>query len=133
MERKNDMKENTKTAIFVGAMAGSVIAGGAILLKKRIEKEKKIRLRENGHVEFTMSAGDMEEDSDEDWLIREEQLRKQRIQELSAQQKQTEEEAKRFHAVETVLPSGPKTLRVRPTEEEEKENLRRKLEKVIRF
>lgn len=128
------MKENTKTAIFVGAMAGSVIAGGAILLKKRIEKEKKIRLRENSHVEFTMSAGDMgEEDSDEDWLIREEQLRKQRIQELLAQQKQAEEEAKRFHTVETVLPSGPKTLRVRPTEEEEKENLRRKLEKVIRF
>lgn len=128
------MKENTRTAIFVGAMAGSVIAGGAILLKKRIEKEKKIRLRKNGHVEFTMSAGDVgEKDSDEDWLIREERLRKQRIQELLAQQKQAEEEAKRFHTVETVLPSGPKTLRVRPTEEEEKENLRRKLEKVIRF
>lgn len=103
-----------KRALMVGA--ASAVLGGAALLIGKLVREKKLEqelwdVDEDGdtEIEFTMFAGDIDVEEDEQPV-----------------------EFPELEVVKVVL-TGPRTARVRPTEEEEKEMLRKKLETVIRY
>ena len=107
-----------KKALMLGLCGAALSAAVLLIEKKNREKkfEEELWDAEEGvdaEIEFSMSAGDIdfevEEMDEEDF-----------------------EELPELEMVKVVL-TGPRTARVRPTEEEEKEMLREKLETVIRF
>ncbi|MBQ5796553.1 MAG: hypothetical protein IIW15_00850 [Firmicutes bacterium] len=99
-----------KKALMLG-LCGAVLSAAVLLIEKK-NREKKFEEElwdaeegDDAEIEFSMSAGDI------DFEV---------------------EELPELELVKVVL-TGPRTARVRPTEEEEKEMLREKLETVIRF
>ena len=99
-----------KKALMLG-LCGAVLSAAVLLIEKK-NREKKFEEKlwdaeegDDAEIEFSMSAGDI------DFEV---------------------EELPELELVKVVL-TGPRTARVRPTEEEEKEMLREKLETVIRF
>ena len=107
-----------KKALMLG-LCGAVLSAAVLLIEKK-NREKKFEEElwdaeegDDAEIEFSMSAGDIdfevEEMDEEDF-----------------------EELPELELVKVLL-TGPRTARVRPTEEEEKEMLREKLETVIRF
>lgn len=104
-ERKRQMDKTMKHALL--AAAAAAVGGVALAAGLRRKKERSEQWEESiirENLGVTMSAGDLGDDDEEKPL-----------------------------QVVKILPSGPRTARVRPTEEEAKEILRQKLEKVIRF
>ena len=102
-----------KKALMLG-ICGAALSAAVLLIEKKNREKKfeeelwEVEEDDDAEIQFTMTAGDIDEF--------EEEL----------------EELPELEVVNVVL-TGPRTARVRPTEEEEKEMLREKLESVIRF
>ena len=102
-----------KKALMLG-ICGAALSAAVLLIEKKNREKKfeeelwEVEEDDDAEIQFTMTAGDIDEF--------EEEL----------------EELPELEVVNVVL-TGPRTARIRPTEEEEKEMLREKLESVIRF
>ncbi|MBQ6684565.1 MAG: hypothetical protein IJM99_00500 [Firmicutes bacterium] len=106
-----------KKALMLGICGAALSAAVLWIEKKNREKKFEEELWEveeddDAEIEFTMTAGEVE-----------------------AFEEEMEEESEELPQLEVVgvVLTGPRTARVRPTEEEEKERLREKLETMIRF
>ena len=113
-----------RKALMLGICGAALSA--AVLLIERKNREKKfddelweVEEDDDAEIEFTMSAGDIDVDMDD-----EEDFEEEIDDEF--------EELPEVELVKVIL-TGPRTARVRPTEEEEKDMLREKLEEMIRF
>ena len=110
-----------KKALMLGICGAALSA--AVLWSEKKNREKKFEEElwsvddddTNAEIEFTMFAGDVDVED-----------------EFEEEQAEESEELPELEVVNVVL-TGPRTARVRPTEEEEKEMLREKLEHMIRF
>ncbi|MBR2002345.1 MAG: hypothetical protein IJ994_08565 [Firmicutes bacterium] len=102
-----------KKALMLG-ICGAALSAAVLLIEKKNREKKfeeelwEVEEDDDAEIQFTMTAGDIDEFEEEF------------------------EELPELEVVNVVL-TGPRTARVRPTEEEEKEMLREKLESVIRF
>ena len=102
-----------KKALMLG-ICGAALSAAVLLIEKKNREKKfeeelwEVEEDDDAEIQFTMTAGDIDEFEEEF------------------------EELPELEGVNVVL-TGPRTARVRPTEEEEKEMLREKLESVIRF
>ncbi|MBR4073829.1 MAG: hypothetical protein IKK22_00265 [Firmicutes bacterium] len=102
-----------KKALMLG-ICGAALSAAVLLIEKKNREKKfeeelwEVEEDDDAEIQFTMTAGDIDEFEEEF------------------------EELPELEVVNVVL-TGPRTTRVRPTEEEEKEMLREKLESVIRF
>lgn len=118
------MRKTGKMIIFAGAVAA--LSGAALLLNQMIRKKdveewtEQVLEEDDVDIEITMTAGDVDFEDEFD-----DSIDGDVIEECDELEEELE--------VVRVLPTGPKTARVRPTEEEEKEMLRKKLEHMIRF
>lgn len=102
-----------KKALMLG-ICGAALSAAVLLIEKKNREKKfeeelwEVEEDDDAEIQFTMTAGDIDEFEEEF------------------------EELPELEVVNVVL-TGPRTARIRPTEEEEKEMLREKLESVIRF
>lgn len=98
-----------------------------------VEKESVETMEEDAGKENAIEATEESEEEEISAEVAEEREVKEITAEAMEADAVKEEPAETELTVVAVLPSGPKTSRVRPTEEEETERLRQKLEKLIRF
>lgn len=130
-----------KKAFWLGALG--VALGGAALLVGEVMRRKAEAEWEEQEMEFSMSSGSMDSEEDDDlWDVDDEGTEIEFV--MSAGDPGLEDvpmeedwngawdEQEELELVKVIL-TGPRTARVRPTEEEEKTMLRLKLEDMIRF
>ena len=116
-----------KKALMLGICGAALSAAVLLIERKKREKEFEDELWEveeddDAEIEFSMSAGDIEEIEEDE----------SGFDVFDEDDGENDTELPELEVVSVVL-TGPRTARVRPTEEEEKEMLREKLEGMIRF
>lgn len=117
-----------KKALMLG-LCGAVLSAAVLLIEKKNREKKfndelwEVEEDDDAEIEFTMSAGEIDEEEIEGFDEEE-------IDDFD--DFVDFDELPQLEVVGVVL-TGPRTARVRPTEEEEKEMLRKELETTIRF
>lgn len=132
------MSKVKKSAIYWGFAVAGVALGGLALLARKMDRERESEQLNRGEVEFSMAAGDIDI---EDWETEVEEPTTEapatEESEIARCEEKVEEPEivaeEEMPIVIKVVTCGPLTPRVKPGEDERRELLRKKLDKMIRF